>query len=76
MKVLFGLLYLTAIFKSAHEDANSLSATDGIGRDIFRLIMTQAISFLAFRYVSTIAQYHGSTVLSVTSKLITIVVNM
>lgn len=40
MKALFGLLYLSGIFKSAHEDASSLWATDGTGRDIFRLTMS------------------------------------
>lgn len=40
MKAFFGLLYLTSIFKSNHEDVEGLFATDGGGRDIFRGTMS------------------------------------
>lgn len=36
----FGLLFLTAIFKSGHEDLQHLFATDGTGREIFRATMS------------------------------------
>nr|XP_022910280.1 uncharacterized protein LOC111421369 [Onthophagus taurus] len=36
----FGLLYYSSIFKSNNEDLQSLFATDGTGRDIFRCIMS------------------------------------
>lgn len=39
MKAFFGLLLLSGVFKSGHEDIESLWATDGTGRDIFRVTM-------------------------------------
>lgn len=36
LKAFIGLLVFTAIFKSQHETVDSLFATDGTGRDIFR----------------------------------------
>lgn len=41
MEAFLGLLYLTGVFKSNHEDVSSLFATDGTGRDIFRSVMTK-----------------------------------
>lgn len=41
MKAFVGLLFYTAIFKSNNEDISSIFATDGTGRDIFRLVMSQ-----------------------------------
>lgn len=47
MRAFLGLLYLAGVFKSSHEDINSLFATDGTGRDIFRATMTlKRFSFL------------------------------
>lgn len=40
MEALLGLLYLSGVFKSNHEDVESLFATDGTGRDIFRSVMS------------------------------------
>ncbi|KAJ8942256.1 hypothetical protein NQ314_010110 [Rhamnusium bicolor] len=40
VKAWFGLFCLNGVFKSAQEDTNSLWATDGIGRDIFKLTMS------------------------------------
>lgn len=40
IKCFFGLLIYTAIFKSNHEDIRSLFATDGTGRDVFRLSLS------------------------------------
>lgn len=40
IKALFGLLYLTSVFKSNHEDVEGLFANDGTGRDIFRATMS------------------------------------
>lgn len=40
MKAFFGLLYLTSVFKSQHEDVEGLFASDGTGRDIFRSTMS------------------------------------
>ncbi|CAH2092513.1 unnamed protein product [Euphydryas editha] len=41
IKSFMGLKYLTAIFKSNHEDVKSLWSTDGTGRDIFRITMSK-----------------------------------
>lgn len=38
---LFGLLFYSAVFKSNHENANTLFATDGTGREIFRLVVSK-----------------------------------
>lgn len=38
LRSFIGLLLLTSIFKSNHEDIRSLFATDGSGRDIFRCV--------------------------------------
>lgn len=47
MMAFLGLLYLAGAFKSSNEDINSLFATDGTGRDIFRSVMTaKRFSFL------------------------------
>lgn len=40
IKAFIALLSLTAIFKSNHEDLDSLFSTDGFGRDIFRSTMS------------------------------------
>lgn len=40
MKALLGLLILSGVFKSNHEDVELLFATDGTGRDIFRATMS------------------------------------
>lgn len=40
LRALFGFLYYTAIFKSNHECLESMFATDGSGRDIFRAIFS------------------------------------
>lgn len=40
MKAFIGLLLLMGVFKSGHEDVESLWATDGTGRDIFRATMS------------------------------------
>lgn len=40
MQAVIGLLYYGAIFKSNTEDLRSLYATDGTGREIFRLVMS------------------------------------
>lgn len=40
LKAFLGLLYYTSILKSQHEDLDSLFATDGTGRDIFRCTMS------------------------------------
>ncbi|KAJ4451676.1 hypothetical protein ANN_03146 [Periplaneta americana] len=39
LRALFGFLYYTAVFKSNHESLESMFATDGTGRDIFRAIL-------------------------------------
>ncbi|KAJ4437502.1 hypothetical protein ANN_17647 [Periplaneta americana] len=39
MKALIGVLILSGVFKSGHEDVESLLATDGTGRDIIRCTM-------------------------------------
>lgn len=39
-RAFLGILILTAIFKSNHEDLESLFSTDGMGRDIFRCTMS------------------------------------
>ncbi|CAI6375449.1 unnamed protein product [Macrosiphum euphorbiae] len=41
LRSLFGLLFYSAVFKSNHENANTLFATDGTGREIFRLVMSK-----------------------------------
>lgn len=41
LEAFLGLLYFSAIFKSNSEDLQSLFATDGTGRDIFRCIMSR-----------------------------------
>jgi len=41
LRSLFGLLFYTAVFKSNHESSELLFATDGTGREIFRLVMSQ-----------------------------------
>ncbi|XP_069690526.1 piggyBac transposable element-derived protein 4-like [Periplaneta americana] len=41
LKAFIGLVFLAGIFKSNHEDVDSLFATDGTGRDIFRATMTK-----------------------------------
>lgn len=38
---MFGLLFYLAVFKSNHEKANTLFATDGTGREIFRLVTSK-----------------------------------
>lgn len=38
---LIGLLLFTAIFKSNHGDINSIFATDGTGRQLFRAVMSK-----------------------------------
>ncbi|KAG5880022.1 hypothetical protein JTB14_032197 [Gonioctena quinquepunctata] len=53
MKALLGLLYLSGIFKSAHEDAENSWATDGTGRDIFRLTM----SLRRFLFLLTVIRF-------------------
>lgn len=40
LKAFIGLLYLSGIMKSGHEDVVSLFASDGTGRDIFRAVMS------------------------------------
>lgn len=40
LSAFFGLLYLAGVFKSNNEDLQSLFATDGTGRDIFRATMS------------------------------------
>lgn len=40
LKAFLGLLLYTQIFKSSHEDLNSLFAKDGTGRNIFRVTMS------------------------------------
>lgn len=40
LRALFGLLYFSAIFKSNHENLESMFATDGTGRDIFRATLS------------------------------------
>lgn len=39
MKAFLGLMLLAGVFKSGHEDVDSLWATDGTGRDIFRVTL-------------------------------------
>lgn len=41
LKAFKGLLLYTAVFKSNHESADSLFATDGTGRDVFRCTMSK-----------------------------------
>ncbi|XP_016658230.1 uncharacterized protein LOC107883176 [Acyrthosiphon pisum] len=41
LRSLFGLLFYSAVFKSNHENANTLFATDGTGREIVRLVMSK-----------------------------------
>lgn len=41
LKAFVGLLLFSAVFKSNHEDINTLFATDGTGRDIFRAVMSK-----------------------------------
>lgn len=40
MKAFLGLMLLTGVFKSGHEDVHSLRATDGTGRDVFRVTIS------------------------------------
>lgn len=40
-KSFLGLLLYSSIFKSNHEDVDSLFATDGTGRDLFRCVMSK-----------------------------------
>ncbi|KAL3277941.1 hypothetical protein HHI36_013282 [Cryptolaemus montrouzieri] len=52
MRALFGPLHLTAIFKSDNDkDLDSLYATDGTGRNIFRNTMSRKrmLNFFTFR---------------------------
>nr|CAI5845985.1 unnamed protein product [Callosobruchus analis] len=49
LKSFIGLLFYSAVFKSNHENLNSLFTTDGTGRDIFRTVMRKnrfAITFI------------------------------
>nr|CAH7713332.1 unnamed protein product [Callosobruchus chinensis] len=39
LKAFIGLLIYSAVFKTKHEDLDSLFATDGTGRDIFRTVI-------------------------------------
>lgn len=41
LKCFLGLLCYTAVFKSNHEDISSLFATDGTGREVFRLAISE-----------------------------------
>ncbi|XP_025835824.1 piggyBac transposable element-derived protein 4 isoform X1 [Agrilus planipennis] len=41
LQAFIGLLMYTAVFKSNHEDADLIFATDGTGRDIFRCVMSK-----------------------------------
>lgn len=41
MKVFIGLLIFTSVFKSNHENIETIFATDGSGRDIFGAVMSQ-----------------------------------
>ncbi|CAK1580572.1 unnamed protein product [Parnassius mnemosyne] len=41
MKAFFGLLFYSSVFKSNHENAKYIFATDGSGREIFRAVMSQ-----------------------------------
>lgn len=41
LNALFGLLFYTSVFRSNHENAEYLYATDGTGRDIFRCVMSK-----------------------------------
>ncbi|CAH1995715.1 unnamed protein product [Acanthoscelides obtectus] len=53
LKAFIGLLMLTAIFKSNHEDIRSIFATDGSGLDIFRCVMNSnrfAIILVCLRF--------------------------
>lgn len=40
MRAFMGLMLLTGVFKSGHEDVESLWATDATGRDVFRITMS------------------------------------
>ncbi|KAJ8879648.1 hypothetical protein PR048_020256 [Dryococelus australis] len=40
MKVFLGLLICTSVYKYNHENVNTIFATDGTGREIFRMIMS------------------------------------
>nr|CAH7763423.1 unnamed protein product [Callosobruchus chinensis] len=40
-KSFVGLLIYTSIFKSNHENVDTIFATDGTGRDIFRAVMSR-----------------------------------
>lgn len=50
---MLGWLYLPGIFKSAHEDADNLWATDSMGRDIFKLKM----SLKRFLFLLTVLRF-------------------
>jgi len=41
LRSFFGLLFYSAVFKSNHESSELLFATNGTGREIFRLVMGQ-----------------------------------
>lgn len=41
LKVFFGLLFYSAVFKSNRENADYIFATDGTGREIFRCVMSK-----------------------------------
>lgn len=41
LKAFIGLLMYTAVFKSNHEDADFIFATDGTGREVFRCVMSK-----------------------------------
>ncbi|UYV62581.1 hypothetical protein LAZ67_2001179 [Cordylochernes scorpioides] len=40
IRAFLGLLYLAGVYKSGHENVESLFASDGTGRDIFRSVMS------------------------------------
>ncbi|KAJ8880979.1 hypothetical protein PR048_017452 [Dryococelus australis] len=40
MKAFLGLLIYTSVFKSKNENVNTIFATDGTGREMFRLVMS------------------------------------
>jgi hypothetical protein len=49
IRALFGLLFLSGLFRSAHENVRNLFATDGTGRDVFRATMSVTrFSFLIY----------------------------
>lgn len=57
MKAFLGLLVYTSVFKSGNESINSLFATDGTGRDVFRCTMPKR----RFEFLLVVLRFDDAT---------------